>query len=273
PFWSNFDYARNQAPGATGDLVNNKVWNQLNANEDIRIVQHGEPGAINHFTALQIANSMFTGPNTIPANSVFGKVIFQSCFSDTPVVGGNSLVSDMQTQLTANNYPGVTVTGKNGVAFNFKGMADETGKIEQTPYVWTNGNAFTIWNNFYGGAVGNQATMGNSKGLKAYFDAMYEYRNDTTPAPANNNIFIAPFNFNTPWGLLGITQPAWNLLPVNNRGTQIADAMEPYWENVREFMKDKDALEGLSTLTKVLIGLGVITIVGGLSLLGYMKYK
>lgn len=260
PFWSNFSYAQSQAPGAAGDMATNKVWDRLAPNEHIRIVQHGSPGKVNAYSAKQIADSMFIGSKVIPPSRPIGGVTFQSCFSDTPVVGGASLVSDMKTELAKHGYPKVNVSGKNGVAFNFKGMPDETGEIHPPKkYDWTNSGAEALWKNCVGQATGDDATMLNSTGIMAYLDAMYGLQNHKTPT--GTNIFKSFAQFNDAWDIVGVSKMAWDGWTLERRGKETANAMESYWKEVHRFMKNKNALQAhpLSTLTKVLIGAGIVT--------------
>ena len=70
--WSNLDYAVKQAPGQIGDLNTNKVWDQLDDNEEIRLVEHGEVQKIGNASASDIATSMFTLPKKIPAKKKIG---------------------------------------------------------------------------------------------------------------------------------------------------------------------------------------------------------
>ncbi|MBN2487714.1 MAG: DUF4157 domain-containing protein [Methanosarcinaceae archaeon] len=230
--WNNIENAVSKATGPIGDLRDNKVWDQLDNNEEIRIVEHGEVRKVGGLKADKIAGSMFTPPNELPVGNKIGKITFQSCYAG--VSGGifkGSLVSDMVGELKDKGQTNIPVEGRTGIAFGFKGMGEATAETSKGKYVWHNRGAKTKFTNDLPGT--------HEKGLKAYCEAMYELQNSKTKT-TNKDIFDTPFEFfgyQEPWELLDITEIAWNALNVDERSNKVAEEMETYWKDLKEKME------------------------------------
>ncbi len=231
--WNNLKYAETQATGPIGDLQTNKVWDQLDDNEEIRLVEHGEVKKIGNVSASDIAASMLNEPNKIPDNKAIGGITFQSCYAGVNG-GGGSLVTDMADELKKMGRSGVTINGRTGIAFGFKGMGEQTAETDQSPYVWINSLAKIEFQKH----LASSSSHANEKGFQAYFDAMWELRSKKTNT-TNKNIFKRLFTYNDPWEMLNVSKIYWNTMTPQDRAANVADEMEDYWKNLSVSMAAK----------------------------------
>ncbi|MGD9091219.1 MAG: DUF4157 domain-containing protein [Anaerolineales bacterium] len=206
--WNNIEWAVEKAGGPIGDLKENKVWNQLKDGEEIRIIEHGAVGSVGDKNAKDIADSMFTDKNKLPDNVPIGGVTFQSCYAG--VGADQSLVSQMAEQLRIHNRPGVTVKGRTGIAFGFKGIDEATAETWSTPLG-------TEW-----GEVTYKLAMDNLRRMKT--------------KESKNPIFKNLYEYSEPWDIAGILESEWKKKTADERSKLIADELVDYWEKVKEIM-------------------------------------
>ena len=229
--WNNIEYAVSEATGPIGDLKKNKVWDQLDDKEEIRIVEHGAVQKVGGIGAATIFGSMFKGPKKIPMDKKIGGITFQSCYAGVVGGKGSSLVSDMKGELQnlAAQVTGVPVKGRTGVAFGFKGLGEATAKTSTGTYVWTDKTAEKKY---------NKEVRDPEDGVQAYCEAMYELQHKRTKI-SGKRIFKSPFGFcgyRKPWELIGKKKKAWDKMSATKRSTQVAAEMEDYWKEVKEKM-------------------------------------
>ena len=246
--WNNLRFAETTAGGPIGDLKNNKVWDQLTNDKPIRLVAHGEedkPETSEGVTSQEIFDSMTTGSHTLPlpTDIKIGEVTFQSCYAGKLLVGTDSMVNDMKNLLDAGGYTGVPVKGRTGIAFGFKGMGEKTATTTTGTYKWG-----TYWfkkeaaKKYYTGKGYDVSTM--EDGAKAYYEAMWVYRDKKTRKSPKVKIFPSgPPVYNTPWRLAGIKDAdkglKWDNETPSKRGEMVAEQMQDYWKKVSSFMEKR----------------------------------
>lgn len=233
--WNNLQYAEKKAGGPIGDMQDNRVWKKKKKGRvrEIRIVEHGEKGGLGgakFYTASDIANSMFAPDTGIPKAVSIEKITFQSCYAG--VGGKDSLVSEMAGELASHGRKGVSVEGRTGVAFGFKGMGEKTAKTSTGAYTWHNPHA----EKEYRSLGWENSPHGNEKGVKAYFDAMFSLQNEKTRG-TKVNIFKGIGIYNDPWILAGKSAAKWKTLNPSKRGKLVAYQMAKYWKKLATLME------------------------------------
>ncbi|UCG55312.1 MAG: DUF4157 domain-containing protein, partial [Dehalococcoidia bacterium] len=234
--WNNLENAKREAGGPVGDLSAHKVWDQLGKNEAIRLVGHGKedkPEIVPDIKTTDIVKSMTEGTETLdtPDNVKIKEVTFQSCYAGIGPV--NTMVGEMKDLLEGKGYHGVTVKGRTGVAFGFKGMGEKTGETTKGGTYIKDPGAL----NFY--TVNYPDILNEDKGTQVYCEAMYLCRNYKTKT-TNVDIFKTPFEpcgYNDPWYIIKISEPEWDTWTASKRSKFVAREMEPYWKEVKRIMK------------------------------------
>ncbi len=234
--WCNLQYAEQSAGGPIGDLQDNTVWDAQTKGEikEIRMVEHGQERGLGTkavgkpYTAKDIAKSMFAPATGVPKSVKIGKVTFQSCYAGA---GKSSLVSEMAAELADHGREGIPVEGRTGIAFGFEGMGEETAETsEGSNYKWRNKDAKKTFDS-------KKNLKDSELGLRAYLDAMYTLRNETTRT-TGVNIFAKPgdpdnpWDYNKPWTLARKNETEWNLLSASDRGKLVAFQLAKYWEKL-----------------------------------------
>jgi hypothetical protein len=121
-------YALRRAGGPVVDF-GHADFSRMAPEEELIILQHGQPGQVGQLNADDIVTKLVTHPEAIPPN--ISTVTFMSCFAGADVPGGpanSSLVDSARAGLVAYGYDEVLVSGAEGPA-----IADIPGVLGAGP--------------------------------------------------------------------------------------------------------------------------------------------
>lgn len=231
--WNNMEHAKAAAPGAVGDLDVHKVWNQLQAGEEIRLVEHGskedednegpEKHLIGEVSANAIVVSMTATGNSIPRYPKI-RIVCQSCYAGT-----NGLIEQVCRLLRRKGYPGVEVEGRTGVAFGFKGM-NRSGKMDTGSR-----------------DVANEEATANENGEDKYFEFIERNRG----VASFRHLFKDGW-YGKPWEVIPVVKmrdgleeeigtedpkKIWDKLGAEKKMELVAEEMKEYWAACSESMR------------------------------------
>jgi hypothetical protein len=122
------NYALRRAGGPVVDF-GHADFSRMAPEEELIILQHGQPGQVGQLNADDIVTKLVTHPEAIPRH--ISAVTFMSCFAGADVPGGpanSSLVDSARAGLVAYGYDEVLVSGAEGPA-----IADIPGVVGAGP--------------------------------------------------------------------------------------------------------------------------------------------
>ena len=238
--WNNLEFAASEVGGPVVDMKN---WDKFETGNRVRIVGHGAPNAAaltadsntpTWYNANKIKTRMRAGGLDISSNpndpnaKKLSELEFQSCYAakkfkkrtvpPTPAPPPTSLIDRMGTALESIGQHAVSIYGRPGIAFGFRGMGAATAESTE----------------------------------KAYNETMKVLQGRKPQTKQGVYIFDENGDYKNPWELVKTSKRKWDTWSIQDRMDAVADQMEGYWKDFNtEMEKRKGFLKSSDEVKKV----------------------